>query len=293
MEVGKIVINGEEYQVYDSNVTSDEIALSSFSGYMAFSGQMTEEVSKKFDNVFDKLIGKKISLVFSLADGVINAVFDKNMNPQKEWDAILGARAIEFGMAKTGGVIGFWIGGPVGAVVGTTFGAIIGGLNSDDWYNNAEKLIKALADNIDEEFEYYDQTIYGKVTLEEYILHGDRNVMDAFPDYVNYRQIVEIRQGGGTLADYIRYNSSTREAQAQTNGGVEKEKEMVEVITQETQADKLTLNNHTYDITTADDLAVRNAIDSIPKVSFLLSNILIKSGDTLSEIAQSLEGTAA
>jgi len=34
---GTIISDGNEYTVYDSNITSDEIVLSTFSGYMAFS----------------------------------------------------------------------------------------------------------------------------------------------------------------------------------------------------------------------------------------------------------------
>lgn len=64
----------------------------------------------------------------------------------------------------------------------------------------------------------------------------------------------------------------------------------------------VTLNSHTYNIRNLSNLEIRNAIDKIPPVSFLLSDILIrtgeeldlgskgmykvKSGDTLSTIAQ-------
>lgn len=64
----------------------------------------------------------------------------------------------------------------------------------------------------------------------------------------------------------------------------------------------VTINSHTYDIKTLSNLEIGNAIDKIPRASFLLSNILIrtseeldlgskglykiKSGDTLSTIAQ-------
>ncbi len=69
-----------------------------------------------------------------------------------------------------------------------------------------------------------------------------------------------------------------------------------------TKADKITLNSQTFDIRNLSAIQLRNAIDGIDKVSFLLSNILIKvgeqidlgakgvytvkSGDTLSVIAQ-------
>ncbi len=65
---------------------------------------------------------------------------------------------------------------------------------------------------------------------------------------------------------------------------------------------QIQINNQTFNITQANNLTVRNAIDDIPAVSLLLTHIIIKprekldlgsrgiytvqSGDTLSQIAQ-------
>ncbi|MDY0194419.1 MAG: LysM domain-containing protein [Aliarcobacter butzleri] len=80
-------------------------------------------------------------------------------------------------------------------------------------------------------------------------------------------------------------------------------KQIIQEVTKHDQIKQLSLNSQTYNIVKEDNLIVRNAIEHIPTVSFLLSNILIrtneildigehglykvKSGDTMSEIAQS------
>ncbi|RRD53766.1 LysM peptidoglycan-binding domain-containing protein [Campylobacter rectus] len=80
------------------------------------------------------------------------------------------------------------------------------------------------------------------------------------------------------------------------------EKQAIQTLTAIDDIKSVTLNSHTYDIKNLSNLEIRNAIDKIPQASFLLSNILIrtgeeldlgskgiykvKSGDTLSTIAQ-------
>lgn len=82
----------------------------------------------------------------------------------------------------------------------------------------------------------------------------------------------------------------------------EEEKEIIQAVMKHDEIQTLTINSQTYNIKELSNLELRNAIDYIPKVSFLLSNILIKaeetidlgtkglykvkSGDTLSTIAQ-------
>ena len=80
------------------------------------------------------------------------------------------------------------------------------------------------------------------------------------------------------------------------------EKQAIQTLTAIDDIKSVTLNSHTYNIRSLSNLEIRNAIDKIPPVSFLLSDILIrtgeeldlgskgiykvKSGDTLSTIAQ-------
>ena len=61
--------------------TSKDIALASFSGYLAFSSNMLEN-GKVILKTGEKLpvIGK----IFAVTDGVISATFDSNGNPDKE-----------------------------------------------------------------------------------------------------------------------------------------------------------------------------------------------------------------
>ena len=85
-------------------------------------------------------------------------------------------------------------------------------------------------------------------------------------------------------------------------GSVKQATEIFEIINTIPNIPTVTLNSHTYNIRNLSNLEIRNAIDKIPPVSFLLSDILIrmgeeldlgskgmykvKSGDTLSTIAQ-------
>ena len=247
---------------------------------MAFSGQVTEEVSKKFGGAFDQLVGKKVSLVFSLADGVINAVFDSQMNPDKDWSLIIGSRAIEFGMAKLGGMIGVWIGGPIGAVAGATIGAIIGGLNSDDWSSNAEKIFYSLFATNDE-FSVAISNFYGKVTTEELILKSVSNdpnfVMQMYPKYLNYRPVVKI-ESGQTVAEYIRAQDHVKFTTPEEQNWVD----FLQYIQNQPDTPKsISHNNEIFDIKNLSKIELRNAIEHIDKVSFLLSHILIKVGEKI------------
>lgn len=85
-------------------------------------------------------------------------------------------------------------------------------------------------------------------------------------------------------------------------GSVKQATEIFEIINTIPNIPTVTLNSYTYDIRNLSNLEIRNAINKIPPVSFLLSDILIrtgeeldlgskgihkvKSGDTLSTIAQ-------
>lgn len=97
------------------------------------------------------------------------------------------------------------------------------------------------------------------------------------------------------------YDKPSKTSTIKTNN-LETQKKAIEIFTKIDDIKSVTLNSHTYDIRNLSNLEIRNAIDKIPKASFLLSNILIrtgeeldlgskgiykvKSGDTLSTIAQ-------
>jgi LysM repeat protein len=56
---------------------------------------------------------------------------------------------------------------------------------------------------------------------------------------------------------------------------------VIKEVIKHDQITEAIINSQTYDITKENNLAVRNAIDDISKVSFLLSHILIKTGEIL------------
>jgi len=148
-----------------------------------------------------------------------------------------------------------------------------------------------------ENFDFYSPEIVGTVTKDEFIAQSASNDPDfcknIFPEYVNYRQITEIKSG----SESYLYNQLTKEATVNSTN----EKDATEVILKNTQADKLTLNNQPLDIASPTALQLRNALESISDYQFLLSDVLIKpdemldmgdagvvtvsSGDTLSQLA--------
>ena len=161
-EVATIKVEDQNYTVWDRNITSDEIALSSFSGMMGFVGELSSQALEKYDDILVDIIGKRISVVFSVVDGVINGVFDANMNPDKSLDTLIGTQVLAWGMGEVGAAIGGVIAGPPGFVAGAVIGSIIGGINADDWYANGEIFFTELIEKINDDLEYYDSTIYGK-----------------------------------------------------------------------------------------------------------------------------------
>jgi len=68
-----IWIDGQKYDLYDKNITSDEKALAGFSGYMSFSGSLSEEVLTKMADRYESELknlsrvagGKYISITSS------------------------------------------------------------------------------------------------------------------------------------------------------------------------------------------------------------------------------------
>ena len=306
-EFGIIEIYGQEIQILDKNITSDEVAFSSFSGLMGFVGQLGEEVIGKYG--LDKVLGRKFGTVFDIVDGTINAIFDGNMNPDKSLEKLIGTQLIAYGAGELGALAGATIGlllaGPpgavVGSVVGATIGSIIGGINADDLYSGGEVLVKALANEI-EEFKYKDVTfeaIGTKTSLViENVVNGDVDfVKRVFPEYQNIRETLTIKSGT-TVAEYIaneqKASISTSDEQVW--------QDFLKQIQTSTNANKITYNEKNYNIATSPDLLlINNALDKIPSVSLLLSSIdiflndkldfgalgvySVVSGDTFSELA--------
>lgn len=89
---GSIKIMGADVTISENK--SSDIALASFSGYIAFVGEMAAR--------FGGTPGKTVGLVFNLSGGVVTSVFDKNMNPQKEYDNVVGAALVGY----AGGFLG-------------------------------------------------------------------------------------------------------------------------------------------------------------------------------------------
>jgi len=127
----------------DKNITKENfdksktIALSTFSGYLAFTSGLLQD-SKNM--VFATTKTLPMGIIFSVIDGVINGVFDKYGNPNKSFSDVIGTVLTSYFTGKVGGLVGriaissiagttF---GPIGSIVGATAGAIIGGFYGSD-----------------------------------------------------------------------------------------------------------------------------------------------------------------
>jgi len=83
------------------------------------------------------------------------------------------------------------------------------------------------------------------------------------------------------FVEQLAYNNNTKQAIIKTNDNDNLD-DYVTRILENTPAQKITLNTQTYNIKSSNNnLLVRNAIDNIPTVSFLLSQIDIKAGEIL------------
>ena len=268
--------------------------------------------------------GVKYEIYDQNINGVITGVFDKNMNPDKSLDEILVPKFIEYGIGwgatKLGAAIGFAIGGPVGGLIGGVAGAVIGAIasspNSDEWYEIAKAIV---VDKFGKTFEFMDTTIYGKITQEEFMLQeleqNNQTTKDfcvrMYPKFARYVQTYDLNKidiNASSLMAYINkisYDKVKQNLTIQTQNEVDsvsKAKEISQIIAETTKVQTLTINSQTYNIKELSNLELRNAIENIPQISFLLSHILIKvgeyldlgekgiykvkSGDTLSVIAQ-------
>ena len=338
----EVTINGVEYVFYDQNITGDEVAFSAFSGYMAFNGSLPEAVLKQMADNYDKavdakiatgqitkeigdkmkkeygsavmrLVGQRLNLIFEVSDGIFTAAFDKKMNPDKSLDEILAPRVLEWGASRIGGIIGGVVGsvfGPVGTVVGTVagsvLGSVVGGLHSDDFYKTLKTVV---VDTYNMVLEYDKDGTHYKFTNDELSLTCPDGSTNPFAFVDNKATIPsefgckkgvfinELTQDKITVNyEQMQISLDTKDDESIKNG-----LDMTLKIGGE-NLEQITINSHTYNIKELSNLELRNAIENIPQVSFLLSHILIKvgeyldlgekgiykikSGDTLSTIAQ-------
>ncbi|CUU77667.1 hypothetical protein [Campylobacter hyointestinalis] len=116
----------------NSSVGKD-IAMVNLSGHLAFASEM----AKQFGNT------TLISKIFSVTDGIISGVFDKNGNPDKGMESVIGTAVVAWEMGAIGGEYGAKIGRfvpiiggiPIFAVIGATTGAVLGAFFADDIFD--------------------------------------------------------------------------------------------------------------------------------------------------------------
>ncbi|QKF92739.1 LysM peptidoglycan-binding domain-containing protein [Campylobacter sp. CCUG 57310] len=166
--------------------------------------------------------------------------------------------------------------------------------------------------------EFYTR-LYNDKEYRDKILETTKSLLPKYSELSKYYSEVTLEQfwkdikdlfgrppvsGEGSLIYSMKLNTDSHIEITNINQSKkdEIEKSIIQEITKHNSIKQITLNSHTYNIKSLSNLEIRNALDNIPKVSFLLSNILIrageeidlgsrgiykvKSGDTLSTIAQ-------
>ncbi|RXJ69312.1 hypothetical protein CRV08_04700 [Halarcobacter ebronensis] len=193
-------IDNEEITFLSKNGSSD-FALASFSGYMSFTGQMAEK--------YGGAPGKLTSVVFSVSDGVITGTFDQNLNPQKDFDDVVGTALFSYGAAESGAFAGGMIAGPIGAILGGIGGGVTGGLFADDGWRLFKDSVESAQDN----FSFYNGTIEGTMTPDEFLikLHTEdpKYILKVFPEYTRYKQnnvSIESFSENDTLVSKLNYD---------------------------------------------------------------------------------------
>ena len=157
---GNVSGSGESTPQPSQQQKSQKIAMSAFSGYLAFSGSLLENAGKIAGTVAKATPYGKI---FAVTDGVISGVFDANGNPDKSMNDVIGTAATAILMGEALGALGFTIGGPIGGIIGATIGGVVGAVWGEDFYELGIKAaLKAmeLADQAAEKYnKLYDETV--------------------------------------------------------------------------------------------------------------------------------------
>ena len=146
--------------------------------------------------------------------------------------------------------------------------------------------------------EFYTR-LYNDEEYRKEILETIKNLLPSYGELKKYYSEVTLEQfwedlkgvfgrppssNEGSLVYNVKINSKKHNVEVIDTNKVKKdeiEKSIIEEIVKHDEIKTITLNSQTYNIQQLSNLELRNAIDYIPKVSFLLSNILIKAGETI------------
>ena len=146
--------------------------------------------------------------------------------------------------------------------------------------------------------EFYTR-LYNDEEYRKEILETTKNLLPSYGELKKYYSEVTLEQfwedlkyafgkppssNEGSLVYNVKINSKKHNVEVIDTNKVKKdeiEKSIIEEIVKHDKIKTITLNSQTYNIQQLSNLELRNAIDYIPKVSLLLSNILIKAGETI------------
>ena len=197
-------------------------------------------------------------------------------------ELLVGSVLSTFGVAATPFVISAAATGLV--VVGTILAA-----------NELQSIIYNHFKNLEDTMELFAPNIYGKITKEEFILKelessNGNFCKKIFPEYARYvqtRDWSKVDISTVSNSDFIQRitleNNKNALAikTASEVGSVKQATEIFEIINAMPNIPTVTINSHTYDIRNLSNLEIRNTLNKIPQMSFLTSDILIRTGEEL------------
>lgn len=197
--------------------------------------------------------------------------------------------AITFGVQKK--VESYKVKGEIKA--GAAFITYIGlaELNLGEKFSNLFNTYVANADRFYDEIitnsDFFEQVKNGLINnglmnfVDYFDPDGDGNVSAI--DIVNgYQKLFSPPPAFGTMDFEIQFASNKlKEIIIKADiSKQEEEKEIIQAVMKHDEIQTLTINSQTYNIKELSNLELRNAIENIPQVSFLLSHILIKVANT-------------
>ena len=170
-------------------------------------------------------------------------------------------------------------------IVGIGVGLYTSSLGSDegaklydlghDWYNNNFEM---QGDNTVVGENNNDVTVSTTDSMKVF-LDNNSSLITSFTQNWDIRATIPSVSNPESYAEQLKYDSISKTAIVKTSNETTLNEGTILLLKKD--INQITINNHTADVATPTNLQLRNALTSIDDYQFLLSNILIKSGEKL------------
>jgi LysM repeat protein len=322
----KIEIENVSVNAYNSSNELDRDINALQNGAITLHGETAKNLLKTFG--YPKA-GEAANLVINYVGGYTKGVYIDGKDVTEEFaslgiDITKGVVASNVGGAIGGRALAFiatkYIPGPPPVMILGTIASVATSVvysyyqdEIDGMFIKLSSLLsRDLKQNVYITSDYYESMAnYSKNEVYLNVINDDKNhCIRTYDSYLNgdLKDTVPQKVIFSVKDLLLSFDNQTKTSEIET---LDEEivKEITESILEKKDIKQISINNETYNIVKEGNLIVRNAIEHIPTVSFLLSNILIRaneildvgehglykvnSGDTMSEIAQSFGFTNA